>query len=352
MGHWLLCCATGLRTEIKYTASAVKDTGKTGLIPEPEKQWEKAEKSPLAHLIVANAETLLVVTSRGEFYAMHLTNAKRLTRYWRPFHDRPVMLAIDHTAGLLYFTGVREPEVFAYRLPESRVQWKRKYTGLRGQMVLRGDSLYVIQGKRHILILERQTGKKIDGKKLAAAPSAGLFSTGSGLGFLTESGALWIMDPELRRIKRVDLNLQPYPVWSVDQGCLLTGDSQGRLIVYSITENRLKFQQQYSTPIYSPPLMVGTQLLVALANGQVRAFDNQQYQLQWQYQAYGLLNCPLLVSKQAVLIPVNQGQLLCVDRQTGKLIWEKEFEHNLKKVVLTPAGLLVTDQKRKLFYLK
>lgn len=352
MGSWLLHCAPGLRMKINYSNPDIVTAEKTGLAQEPQSVWEKTEKSPLAHLIMVNPETLLVLTSRGEFYAVQLATGKRLTRYWRPFNDPPVVLAIDPEAETLYVTTARQREVFAYWLPQSRMQWKQKYAGLRGAMVIRGEHLQVIQNKQTLLVLERRTGKQIAQKKLSAAPSAGLFRAGAGLALITESGELWIMNNELKRVHVADLGLQPFPVWRVHDGFLIAGDSQGRVIVYSLPERSLIFEYQCSGPIYSAPLMIERQLIVPVADGRVKALDISQNKLEWQYQSTGLLNRPLWAWNDLLLIPYTGGQLICLERQTGAIKWQKEFENTLDHVVLTPQGLLVTDQKRNLFFLK
>lgn len=139
-------------------------------------------------------------------------------------------------------------------------------------------------------------------------------------------------------------------IWSLDLGELPRGNmaldgntifaSAGE-IFYAVDKNsgKLLWEKDLKHPIFTVPLVIGSNVLINDTYGLVYAFDKTSGNLKWYYEIDGGTYGSAMVRNQnKVFIASNDGEIHCIDLSTGKKIWifNKTCTNSSCPVINTP----------------
>ena len=343
-------CSRGLRNSI--SPDIYLPGSEISLNKQPRLIWTAKLPSPPNQLLSVNEESTLIASHRGELFIIDIKTGKHTGRIWQPY-NRPVnLLKLEREEGFLCFSSPGEEGVYAYDLIKAKKIWKIHLPGIYGNMEIIGDTLFVFKRSGAILTIDRKSGKILKERTLSTRISWGVYRYQDRLWIYSEDGLLYSYDQTLKHKETFRIPSNPNPVISVTGKKLVIGDSDGRITCFDLDQKRILFIKQLSAPIYSEPFITDSHLIVAQSNGNVTALNPVNGTSVWQYQGEGLVNQPLLGTSHQVIVPFTRGAIIALDLDSGKERWHYDLEHKLRQILIVTDGIIVTEGKNKIHYLK
>ena len=242
-------CSRGLRKSIIFD-SANLEGYKLSSSKAPELKWETKLPSSVRGLTLINKKNVLISSNRGELYIVDILTGKRTTRIWKPF-DKPInILFLGSEGGIIYFTSLINKGVYAYSLEKAKIRGKFSLPGLQGQMVIVGDTAFVLQGRKNILSFNKNTGESIRKLEINTSIAKGIYEYGNLLWIIREDGCLLSYDIHLKPKDFFSLKLSPEPVATKIGNKIIACDSDGHVILIDLKQRKILFKKQLSAPIF------------------------------------------------------------------------------------------------------
>ncbi|WP_044410018.1 outer membrane protein assembly factor BamB [Thiomicrospira microaerophila] len=108
--------------------------------------------------------------------------------------------------------------------------------------------------------------------------------------------------------------------------------------------DQVAWQTRMDAVLLAGPVVVGDQLIVGSAKGDVIALDAKTGQVQWVENLGAEVVSQPVVAGQMLLVRTNDGRLVSLNRQTGRVIWTAD--HQMPNLFLRGAAPVVLDKER------
>lgn len=312
----------------------------------PRLSWTNRLSAPVRQALWVDSNRLIVATYRGDLYLLSLETGKRVSRYWIPYRRPVQVLYCEENHRRLLVAGIGETKVYAYDLRRGKVTGSWRFPGLDGSIVARQGYYYGIRDSRELLQIDSSSFTIKRRQTLPARCSGGIFALEPDqISLITEDGIYRWFASDLVPLGQTPLGLNPKPVLQNNHDTLLIADSKGRVV--ALYQQKVIFSKDLGKPIFSSPIMRGSVLYCAAADGEVVAIDTKEDRRLWIYQGEGLINLPLAFLGEHLVVPFAQGKIRIVDTIKGELLYELDGKGLLKLVLVGKSAIIAFRQDRK-----
>ena len=324
------------------TATALAEPDSLGTIKLP---------APPKDALLVNPNTVLFTSYRGDLFVLDLQKGKRQRGIWKPFRKPVEIMAYEPAQSMLYLSSPIKSDFIQYNLQKARIVYKHKLHDLRGSAVLHGDTIYVCQKRFYLLGFERQSGQVLLRAHLTSPIISGLHRIDDRLYCITEDGILHYFDCKLQPVQRIDLQLEPRARLQVQDSLLTAVNSDGRLLIFNVFEQKMLFRQQLHQAIYSLPLFTDERhIFIGTADGSVSKLDRHTGDPLWTYTGQELLKLPLVDLPTAILVPYTIGKIVLLDKESGSVLWQDQLPHKIRFAIPLLNGFLVASGRNKIHW--
>lgn len=134
-----------------------------------------------------------------------------------------------------------------------------------------------------------------------------------------------------------------------DENHLYVASSSG-LLTALIKQNQSRhtdqvlWQKRIDADLLAGPVVVGNQLIVGSAKGDVIALDAQTGQVLWVRNLGAEVVSQPVVANQLILVRTNDGRLVSLNRKTGSVVWTAD--HQMPNLFLRGAAPVLVEKDR------
>lgn len=190
-----------------------------------------------------------------------------------------------------------------------------------GRYLAEGKSLLIVSGAETCQALQAATGEVV--WKTTAGGRPVLFPASEPTQVLLQQPRGWISFELSTGKKLWSLDLKT-PVLSgvVSDDEILYTTAGSEIVAVDPSDGSIAWKARSSAPLSAVPPAIGpSELIVATAGPQVRAFDLRTHQEAWHIKPPARPTCFALAPKGILVIGCDDGQSACVSQRAGKPLW-------------------------------
>tara|TARA_B100000029_G_scaffold102815_1_gene93254 strand:- start:526 stop:1689 length:1164 start_codon:yes stop_codon:yes gene_type:complete len=309
--------------------------------------WRKRYISGISEKITISKNTAIISFLNGEVASIRIADGTQIGR--RKMGKGPA-IDLKLMGENIYFALPRErKQLRSYNILKGNFNWRRRLAGGANAIAL--DSLYLfVSTKDGIITLNQTNGSTVWEKNEVHTIGSSLLSIGTQLIYSDLRGNVICRD-----IRSGDLFWKTLVSSSIlyaeplALGEIFIGTTaSGLVFAMSLIDGTITWDNFFSEPIYTSPIIKDDKVIVALSSGELKALQLKDGQEIWTFKTGQLLSQPILITNTHFILTTTQrGDIYIVDTHNGNIIWHQKIDARIMvEPSLSDNIILISDDQK------